>query len=230
MSEKGLQVLAKKSLIPFAKGTPLDSCDYCLYSKQHRVSFSGTFTRKQNNLDLVHTDVCGPMEVESLGGNRYFVTFIDDASRKVWVYILKTKGQVFQTFKQFHAMVERETGRALKSIRSDNGGEYTSNEFKDYCSTHGIRHEKTIPGTPQHNGVAERMNRTILEKVRCMLKTANLSKRFWAEAVSAACYLINRSPSAPLDFETPEGVWTGKSSSYSHLRVFGCKAFAHVSD
>ena len=178
----------------------------------------------------MHSDVCGPMEVESLGGSSYFVTFIDDASRKVWVYLLKTKGQVFQTFKQFHAMVERETGRALKSIRSNNGGEYTSNEFRDYCSTHGIRHEKIIPGTPQHNGVAERMKCTILEKVRCMLKTVNLSKRFWAEAVSAACYLINRSPSASLDSETPEGVWTGKAASYSHLRVFGCKAYVHVSD
>ncbi|KAM2529201.1 hypothetical protein PS1_027217 [Malus domestica] len=192
MSEKGLQVLAKKSHIPFAK------------------------------------DVCGPMEVESLGRNKYFVTYIDDASRKVWVYLLKSKDQVFQTFQEFHAMVEREIGKPLKCLRSDNGGEYTSHQFREYCVKHGIRHEKTVPGTPQHNGVAERMNRTIMEKVRCMLRTAKLSKQFWGEAVRTACYLINRSPSVPLGLDVPERVWAGNDVSYSHLKVFGCKAFVHV--
>ncbi|KAH0720560.1 hypothetical protein KY284_005590 [Solanum tuberosum] len=94
---------------------------------------------------------------------------------------------------------ERETGRKLKRLRTDNGGEYTSREFEEYCSNHGIRHEKTVPGTPQHNGVAERMNRTML-----------------------------KSPSVPLEFDIPERVWTNKEMSYSHLKVFGCKAFVHV--
>ncbi|CAA0825435.1 Unknown protein [Striga hermonthica] len=121
------------------------------------------------------------MEVESLGGSRYFVTFIDDASRKLWVYFLRTKGEVFQYFKRFHAMVERQAGKPLKCLRSDNGGEYTSHEFKNYCAEHGIRHEKTVPGTPQHNSVAERINRTIMEKERydihCDSQSAlNLSK------------------------------------------------------
>ncbi|CAA0836973.1 Unknown protein [Striga hermonthica] len=106
------------------------------------------------------------MEVDSLGGSRYFVTFIDDASRKLWVYFLRTKDEVFKYFKRFHAMVERQTGKPLKCLRSDNGGEYSSHEFKNYCADHGIRHEKTVPGTPQHNGVAERINRTIMEKER----------------------------------------------------------------
>uniref|UniRef100_A0A2N9FPX7 Integrase catalytic domain-containing protein n=1 Tax=Fagus sylvatica TaxID=28930 RepID=A0A2N9FPX7_FAGSY len=82
----------------------------------------------------------------------------------VWVYVLKTKDQIFQLFKKFHAMVEREKGKSLKCLRTDNGSEYTSNEFENYCSEYGIRHEKTVPGTPQHNGVAERINRTIVEK------------------------------------------------------------------
>ncbi|KAM1670675.1 hypothetical protein ACFX2K_044618 [Malus domestica] len=192
MSEKGLQVLAKKFHIPFAK------------------------------------DVCGPMEVESLGRNKYFVTYIDDASRKVWVLLLKSKDQVIQTFQEFHAMVEREIGKPLKCLRSDNGGEYTSHQFREYCVKHGIRHEKTVPGTPQHNGVVERMNRTIMEKVRCMLRTAKLSKQFWGEAVRTAYYLINRSPSVPLGLDVPERVWTGNDVSYSYLKVFGCKAFVHM--
>lgn len=228
MSEKGLQILAKKSLIPFAKGTALQPCEYCLFGKQHRVSFSSPLKKKSELLERVYSDVCGPFEVESLGGNRYFVTFIDEASRKVWVEILKSKDQVFEYFQKFHAMVERSTGKQLKCLRSDNGGEYTSKEFKEYLAKHGIRHERTVPGTPQQNGVAERMNRTIAERVRCMLKMSKLPKSFWGEAVRTACYLINRSPSAPLNFEIPEKIWLEKDVSYSYLRVFGCKAFAHI--
>ena len=228
ISEKGLQLLAKQSLIPQAKGDSLNPCDYCVFGKHHRVSFKKSSNRKISKLELIHSDVCGPMEVESLGGNKYFVTFIDDASRKTWVYLLQAKSQVFQCFQQFHAMVERETGKQLKCLRTDNGGEYISKEFRDYCSKYGIRHEKTVPGTPQHNGVAERMNRTIVEKVRCMLRMAKLSKPFWGEAVQTAVYLINRLPSVPLGFDIPERVWTGKEVSYSHLKVFGCKAFMHV--
>ncbi|MCF8704093.1 hypothetical protein L3055_11205, partial [Corynebacterium sp. MC-02] len=132
-------------------------------------------------------------------------------------------------FKLFHVMVERETGKKLKCLRSDNGGEYSSKQFDAYCRSYGIQHEKTIPCTPQHNGVAERMNRTIMERVRSMLSMAKLPKPFWGEAVRAACYLINRSPSVPLDFKVPEKLWSGKDPSYSHLRVFGCLAYAHVS-
>ena len=170
--------MAKKSLIPFAKGTSLNPCEFCLFGKQHRVSFNIPSTRKPNVLDLVYSDVYGPIDVETLGGNKYFVTFIDDASQKVWFYVLKTKDQVFEHFKKFHAMVEREKGKLLKCLRSDNGGEYTSNEFKSYCSEKGIKHEKTILSTPQQNEVAERMNHTIVEKIICMLRMANLLKSF----------------------------------------------------
>ncbi|CAH9144261.1 unnamed protein product [Cuscuta epithymum] len=229
LSVKGLTTLAKKEVISMGKGVALDPCEHCLFGKQHRVSFSSTRKKHSELLSLVHSDVCGPIEEESLGGSRYFVTFIDDASRKVWAYCLKSKDQVFDRFKLFHAMVERETGKKLKCLRSDNGGEYTSREFSAYCAAYGIRHEKTVPRTPQHNGVAERINRTIMEKVRYMLSMAKLPKPFWGEAVLTACYLINRSPSVPLNFEVPEKKWSRRDVSYSHLKVFGCKAFAHVS-
>ena len=89
--------------------------------------------------------------MESHGRRKYFLTFIDDASRKLWVYFLKTKHEVFQHFQEFHAMVERETGKKLKCLRTDNGGEYTSNAFEAYCASRGIQHETTVPGTPQQN-------------------------------------------------------------------------------
>ena len=207
MSEKGLQLLAKKQLLLNVTGIPLKTCIDCLSGKQHRVSFvkTASHTNKVHALDLVYSDVCGPMRTKTLGGALYFVTFIDDASRRVWVYALKSKDEVFGVFKLFHAMVERETGRSLKCIRTDNGGEYIG-DFHEYCKSLGKRHEQSVPKTPQHNGVAERMNRTIVERIRCMLSHAKLPKMFWGEAMHTAVYLINRSPSAPLNGEVPENV------------------------
>ena len=129
------------------------------------------------------------------------------------MYLLKSKDQVFQNFQQFHTMVERETGKHFKCLRTDNGGEYISQEFRDYCSKHGIWHEKTVSFTPQHNGVAERMNRTIVEKVRCMLRATKLPKSFWGATVLTSCYLINKSPSALLEFDVPKKAWTSKEIS-----------------
>ncbi|CAJ2658330.1 unnamed protein product [Trifolium pratense] len=226
LSQKGLNILLKKNFLP-VKGTPLKTCTHCFSGKQHRVSFRSSGPhRRQNILDLIHTDVC-MMDSKSLGGALYFVTFIDDHSRKVWAFVLKSKDQVLGAFKQFHASVERETGRKLKCIRADNGGEYRG-PFEEYCKEHGIKLEKTVPKTPQHNGVAERMNRTINERVRCMLSHAKLSKAFWGEAMKTAVDLINLSPSIPLDGDVPNRVWTGKDVSYGYLRVFGCRAFVHI--
>ena len=167
------------------------------------------------------------MKDRSLGGALYFVTFIDDFARKVWCFPLKSKDQVLEVFKEFHSKVERETGKQLKCVRADNGGEYRG-PFEEYCRSHGIRLEKSVPKTPQENGVAERMNRTITERIRCMLSNAKLPKSFWGEAMKTAVDLINLSPSVPLEGDIPERVWRNKDVSFKHLRVFGCKAFVHI--
>jgi hypothetical protein len=185
-------------------------------------------TPKSGKLELVHTDLWGPAPVASLGGSRYYITFIDDSSRKVWVYFLKNKSDVFETFKKWKAMVETETDLKLKCLRSDNGGEYADRGFKEFCAANGIRMEKTIPGTPQQNGVAERMNMTLNERARSMRLHAGLPKTFWADAVSTAAYLINRGPSVPLNCRLPEEVWSGKEVNLSHLKVFGCVSYVHI--
>lgn len=167
--EKGLVTLAKKKLITIANGILLNLCEHCLFEKQHGVVFQSSKRKRSELLSLVHFDVCSPIEEESLGGNRYFVTFINDASRKVWMYVLKTKDQVVDHFKQFHDLMERKIGKKLKCLRTDNGGEYTSHEFRSYCANRGIRYEKIVPRTPLYNGITKRMNRTIVEKVRCLL-------------------------------------------------------------
>ncbi|KAM1263424.1 hypothetical protein ACFX2G_029042 [Malus domestica] len=127
----------------------------------------------------------------SYGGNRYFITFIDDLSRKTWVYFLKEKSAALRIFKEFKALTEAESNHKLVAVRSDRGGEYTSNAFQAYCKEQGIRHQLTAAYTPQQNGIAERKNRTILDMTRSMLKEKNLPKELWAEAVACSIYLLN---------------------------------------
>jgi transposase InsO family protein len=141
-------------LFPNLKQIDLDFCEHYVYGKEKRVRFLRVTKEKKNEkLELVHTDVWGPTQVSSLAGSCYYVTFIDDAARKTWVYCIRQKSDVFDTFKKWKALVENETGKSLKCLRSDNGGEYCSKEFDDYCSYHGIHREKTVPITPQENGV-----------------------------------------------------------------------------
>ncbi|RXN30143.1 Retrovirus-related Pol poly from transposon TNT 1-94 [Labeo rohita] len=125
-------------------------------------------------------------------------------------------------------MAEKSTGRQLKVLRTDNGGEYTSSEFQDFLKKEGIRHELTVPKTPEQNGVAERMNKTLMETVRSMLADAKLPQKFWAEALSTAVYLRNRSPTKSVKGMTPFEAWTGEKPTVDHLRIFGCTVYAHV--
>ena len=145
------------------------------------------------------------VDTKSHAGAQYFVTFIDDHSRRLWATPLKTKDQVLSVFKELHARVQRETGRKLKAVRAHNGGEYRG-QFEEYCRSKGIRLKFTVPKTPELNGLDERMNQTIMERVRSMLAQAKLPKTFWVEALSTVTYMINRSPSIPLEGDSPQKV------------------------
>ena len=125
-------------------------------------------------------------------------------------------------------MAEKETGMQIKTLRLDGGGEYFFNEFSDFLQKHGVRRQFTCKYTLQQNGVAERMNRTILERARSMRVHAGLPLHLWGATVDTVVYLINRSPSSSIEGKIPEEVWSGKSINYSFLRVFGCIAYAHV--
>ncbi|XP_026825693.1 uncharacterized protein LOC113562008 [Ooceraea biroi] len=120
------------------------------------------------------------------------------------------------------ALVEKQSGCEIKALRTDNGKEYVNQVFANFMKSEGIRHQTTIAYNPQQNGLAERMNRTIVEKARTMLLEARLDKKYWAEATSTSVYLINRSPSTPLNGKSPEAVWSGSQPKLKHLRVFGC--------
>ena len=129
-------------------------------------------------LELVHTDVCGPMSTQAKGGYEYFITFMDDYSRYGYVYLMKRKFETFEKFKVFWAKVENQLGKRIKAIRSYQGGEYLLGDFKDYLTQNGIVSQLTVPGTPQQIGVAKRRNMTLIEMVRSMMSYSTLPISF----------------------------------------------------
>jgi len=165
--------------------------------------------------------VWGPAKTPSIGGKHYFVTFVDDFSRRVWVFTMNNKNDVLEIFLKWKAQVENQTGRKIKVLRTDNGGEYKSDLFLEVCQDCGIVRHFTVRKTPQQNGVSEHMNKTLVEKVRCMLSNAELGREFWAEAVKYAQHLVNRLSSSVVDGKTPLEVWYGKpATDYDYLHVF----------
>ena len=146
-----------------------------------------------------------------------------------WKMILKAPSQGnFENFKKFKALVEKESGCYIKCLRTDRGGEFLLDEFSDFCDENGIRRELTAPYSPEQNGVAERKNRIVVKMARCMLKEKKLPNQFWGEAVATAVYLLNISPTKAVLNQTPYEAWKGRAPRVSHLKVFGCVAYALV--
>jgi transposase InsO family protein len=152
------------------------------------------------------------MPLTSLSWYVYYVYFIDDYSRKTWVYFLKSKYEVLGKLKEFKALVENLSERKIKILSSDKGGEYTSNEFGSFCGDVRIKRELTTPYNPQQNGVAERKNRTIMEAVKTMIHDQDLSMHLWAEAVRTTVYVQNRLSHSALGFKTLEEMFTRKKT------------------
>jgi len=132
-------------------------------------------------------------------------------------------------FQKFKVLVEKHSGKSIKILRTDGGGEYTSKVFEKFCEDNGIVHEVTAPYTPQHNGLAERRNRSLLDMTRSMLEMKKMPNTFWGEAVRIAAYILNRCPTKKLD-QIPEEIWTGSKQSAKHLKVFGSLCYMHIPD
>lgn len=177
-------------------GSKLTKCETCAMGKQSRSLFPSSDRKSTQFLELVHSDLCGPMKNQSIFKAKYFLTFIDDYSKKVFCYFSSRKDQLVENF----------TEKRINTFRTDNGKEYMSDEFKKLLTSNGIKNELTCPYMAQQNGVAERYNRTIVEKARCMLQDSDLPKAYWGEAVNMAVYLINRSVCLSLVNCTPEEV------------------------
>ncbi|GJU33807.1 retrotransposon protein, putative, ty1-copia subclass [Tanacetum coccineum] len=188
-----------------------------------RKSFPHRLERATDLLGIIHTDVCGPLRHVSRQGASYFITFMDDYSRYGYVYLLKHKHEVFEMFKVFKNEVENQLGKTIKALRSNQGGEYICQEFKDYIKACGIVQQLTPPYTPQHNGVSERRNRTLLDMVQSMMNLTTLSLSFWDYALESATRILNMVPTKKVD-KTPYELWYGKVPNLSYLKVWGCEA------
>lgn len=207
-------------------------CDVCELAKSHRVSFPLSMNKSSIPFMVLHSDVWGPSKVATLGGSRWFVTFIDDCTRMTWVCLMKSKSEVNLLFQKFHKMICTQYNVKVRVLRSDNGGEYLSSEFRQYLEAQGIVHQTTCPDTPQQNGVAERKNRHLLEVVRALLIESHMPLSYWGEALTSAVYLINRVPSSTIAFQTPlqalaEAVIAPAVPNLTP-HVFGCVAYVHL--
>ncbi|THH14262.1 hypothetical protein EUX98_g9630, partial [Antrodiella citrinella] len=234
VSKERLEKLVKNKLtvnLKLDSEAPLaDLCETCIMGKQHRFPFPETSDYSDlKPLDLVVSDVHGPLPVCTAQGYRYWILFLDVASRLYVVYYMREKSQAFACFKEFKAWAENHFERKMKVFRDDKGGEYMSNDMDQYLKEHGIRREHTVRATPQQNGMAERANRTMAEGVTCMLVEARLPPSFWGEALSTFVYVRNRLPTASLpNHTTPYELAYKKKPTIVHFRVFGCRAYVLV--
>lgn len=187
----------------------------------------GPTPRASTPLELVHTDVWGPVGTKSFGGKEYYISFIDDCTQMAWISLMSTKDESLSKFKLFLNAIPKDL--KVKHLRSDCGGEYINKEFAAYLESQSIHHEPTPAHTPQFNGVAERFNRTMLGMVRAMLFDSGMTKGFWGEALHTALYIHNRLPtSANKGFKSPYELFHGKPAELDHIHHFGCKAWLNI--
>jgi len=205
-------------------------CKSCQFGKQTRTNFPEKEGSASRPLELVHTDVCGPFRTRSPQGEEYFILFIDDFSRMVWLGLMKHKDEAFEKFKYFKALAENEPDHKIKCLRSDRGGEFTSNEFFDFCEEHGIRREFSTARTPQQNGVVERMNRMVQQMARAMLDESGTPATFWGEAAFAAVVILNKTNVRVNSTQTPHELWYGETPSVKHFKIFGSKCYIKNND
>ncbi|GBO01800.1 Retrovirus-related Pol polyprotein from transposon TNT 1-94 [Araneus ventricosus] len=205
-----------------------ESCIACNVGKATRTSLKKNYVYKRVTKSVLDMDLWGPAPVNSLGGSKYFLSIIDDFSRNIDVFTLKSKSEVFSIFKEYLSRVQRKLGRKLKSVRTNNGMEFCHKDFETFLRDLGIRIERTSFYTPELNGIAERFNKSSMEVVRTMLQDSGLQSRFWAEALHAYVHTKNRCSHKLTEGKTPMEIWSGHKPSIRHRRTFGSLAYVYV--
>jgi hypothetical protein len=228
LEKYGPTALKGMNLDPSDKAIP-GVCARCESGKSMRFPFPRSLKQSEQILDMVHSDLAGPMQTKSIQGSLYITTFIDDFSQHMAVYYLKTKDQFTIALSNFLSWTQNQMSKCLRILHSDHGGEYISHKVKEILNEKGIEHHLTMPGSPQQNGKAERFNRTILDKAMSMLHAAGLSNGFWEYAIGAAIHIYNRTPTRTLKWRTPHETWDiGHVPDVSYFHVFGCEGYMHV--
>ena len=209
-------------------------CSGCMHGKSHRAAF-GTHASKRARatrvLGRVHADLIGPLEASS-SGCRYMLMMVDEFTRMAFGVPLVRKSDAAAAIVAWCTAAAVQQGVPIIEFHTDGGGEFTSHALVAFFTQHGIKPTVTLAHTPQHNGIVERFNRTAVEKARSMMHHAAAPRAMWAECLSTAIYVRNRSTVRAGTTSTPEGMWHVSSTppSIMHLRVFGCDAYRHVPD
>ena len=204
------------------------SCEACVYGKHHRSSFPVREEKANKCGQIIHADVCGPMQEPSIGGSRYFLLLKDEYSHFRFIFFLHQKSEVYQKIKTFVNLCENSYGHKVKTLRTDNGTEFLNVDVKQYLESKGIRHQRTVPYTPEQNGCVEREMRTIMESARTMIYARQMDLKFWAEAANTAVFVLNRTGSSSISMKTPFELWVGKEPRFDHMQPFGCTVYVHV--
>lgn len=204
-------------------------CEPCTLGKQTRKPHK-TVIKNRNFKpgEMIHTDVCGPVNTESPRGSKYFLLFKDECTGYRVVLFLRHKSEVFEEFRKFENVITRQTGNKIKVLRSDNGTEYLSTQFKNFLSEKGIIHELSSPYIHEQNGSAEREIRTLVDNARSMMIAKNVPKQLWTEAVNTAAYILNRAVTKKSHDKTPYECWFGCKPEVHHLRTFGSNAYLSI--
>jgi len=203
-------------------------CDTCLKGKMTRKPFPKKSTyQSERILDLIHTDVCGPMQTMTPGKKRYLLTLIDDYSRYTIIYLMANKSEVPEKIKEYINLMKTKFNITPKAIRSDKGKEYVNQQLQTLFKKEGIVAQYTVTYAPEQNGTAERKNRSLLEMARCLLIEADLPNKYWGEAVNAANYLQNRLVTKATG-TTPLERWNGTKPNLKNMAIFGSTVYAHI--
>jgi transposase InsO family protein len=224
-----MQQLSKQGMVDglpdihFSKGI----CEGCVLGKHPPDNFDKGKTQKASSpLDLIHSDLMGHFTNPSISKTKYVLIFVDDFSHFTWIYFLRQKSEVFQHLKDFKALVETQSGKKIKILRSDNGGEYVNHEIHNIFHEAGIQLKHMVPYTPQQNRVVERKNISLKEMASCMLHAKSLPQRLLAQALNCATYIQNRSPHRYVKDKTPYEAWSGLKPEVTHFHIFSSCAWA----
>ncbi|PRQ16309.1 putative RNA-directed DNA polymerase [Rosa chinensis] len=219
------RLVSHHQLNVLCSSSPPPLCSDCQLGRRSKLPFVNSSCTTTAPLQIIHSDVWGPTSILSVSGFKYYVLFIDDWSRFTWLFPLHCKSEVFHSFQKFKLLVENQFDTKIKSLRCDNGGEYTSAVFQSFLSNNGIAQQFSCPHTPEQNGMAERKHRHLIELTRTLFAQSSLPFKYWVEIVQTSVYLINRLPSSSLHFISPFEQLFNTAPDYNFLRAYGCLCF-----
>ena len=224
ISRERMERLTRNGILDSLDFSDFQTCVDCVKGKLTRARKKGA-TRSEGLLEIIHTDICGPFTPSTLGGYKYFITFIDDFSRYGYIFLIHEKSEALDMFKIYKAEIELKQEKKIKIVRSDRGGEFYGRygeagqipgPFAKFLQECGVDAQYTMPGEPEQNGVAERRNRTLMDMVRSMMSNTSLPTFLWGDALKTAAYILNRVPSKSVP-KTPFELWCGHKPSLSHF-------------